>query len=252
MKRRGRVGEGITVGAKALRYGDQVEANVPEELYEDALVEETPVVEEKLMDVSLGAINVIASTVNTNTNVYLLNGIPSGSSFFNRVGRYVTLKEVHVHSEFRFFNQPEAGTGETHGLLLRVVLVWDERPGGVIPPWNVMFREADPVIGTVATILSQENPFQGGRFRILHDQIIRFQPTFSSVSSPGNAWTSEYVDFTVPLNGAVSQYSGTGSTVADVATGALYLGLRASANTSTQSCETFFKCSRLKFYDGVI
>lgn len=163
--------------------------------------------------------------------VQLLNGIAQGDDYNSRDGRQATMRSVHVR-----------GTVENNGvgagaLQARLLLVWDNAANGAAL--------------TVAQVMSADDAIafplidNANRFTILRDW-------HEVIGATNNTATQAYaagsnvmdIDFYVKLSD-LTQFSGTGATIASIQSGSLYLVMLSSINTAGG---TLFKlATRVRF-----
>lgn len=150
--------------------------------------------------------------------ITLLNGIAQGDDYTSRDGRQATMKSVHVRGYVKATN----ASASVSAYLMRALLVWDNAPNGAA--------------ATVAQIMTAETSVSfplidnANRFTILRDQ----QFNIGSLSSLATAsWAagdcSAEVDMYVKLD-ELTQFSGTGATIASIQNGALWLVLQSDYN----------------------
>lgn len=183
----------------------------------------------ELKYVDVGAANYAADTTGS---VTLLNGIAVGDDNTTRDGRQVTIKSVQLHGRLG----PE--TAAQAACKARVMLVWDNAASGVI--------------ATIAQILSggTSNAFplvdNANRFTILHDKTYTLGGQDTTTATI--AWVQTPVTFDVEVYkrlSTVTQYNGTGATIAAVQNGALLLVTIGDAAAGGN----FVLASRVRFTD---
>lgn len=184
----------------------------------------------ELKFVDLAVANYVCDTTGTLT---LLNGIAQGDDYTSRSGRQATMKSVHVHRLVRPYDQSTADS------LAALYIVWDNAPKGTI--------------ATIAEVLNAVNSISfplidnANRFTILREWhapigLVSSTATQSFANSP----TTHAVDLYVPLE-AVTQFAGTGATIASIQNGALYLiSVGSLATTASAMAEL---ATRVRFSD---
>lgn len=150
-----------------------------------------------------GSLMVAAGTVT------LLNGIAVGDDNTTRDGRQATMKSVHI----RGYAYPDSSTTPQPASLVRAMIVWDNAPNGAAPAVTDIYGGSFlfPVINNAE------------RFTILRDEILPLGRDTNAVTQAvaGAPSIAEW-DLYVPLD-SVTQYNGTGATIASIQNGALYL-----------------------------
>lgn len=179
----------------------------------------------------------------TTTQVVLLNGIAQGDDNTNRDGRQACMQAVQLR--FRLANV--YGTPPTLQTIIRLVLVWDNAPNsGTIPTLADIFDTSTAL--TTDNVPKIDN---ANRFTILKDDVVVMGPYVYSTTATQSLAASDRVNAYHEMYkklGLVTQYSGTGATVASIQNGALYLCYwndQAIAGTNPQMAYT----SRCRFTD---
>lgn len=203
-------------------------------------------------DISQGLVPI---TTNSNANIVVLNLIQPGNGSWNRHGRKVILKSLRLRGCMTYTNTSIVTTYNSTRSVCRMVVVWDKNPNsGVIPTWDTIFG------ATGQTGTEDSTPFDGlrfdntARFRVLKDCII-MPPEVMPLGAAATASVTSYVPFDefLDLKGLETVYSGETNplTIADIASGALYVGWRAANNSSTSDSWTIgsgFASARLRFF----
>lgn len=152
-----------------------------------------------IADTSLNVVNSAA--------VQLLNGITAGDDYNNRDGRRVIMDTLHLRGDF-FYAGATAAHPADH---VRVLVVYDKQPNGTAAIQGDLF--------TTASGDTFINPNNLGRFEILWDK------AWTLPQVPVNTTSPVYfpqINQMIRIKRGV-QYSGTSSTIASIASGALYL-----------------------------
>lgn len=167
-------------------------------------------------------------TVDTTGAVSLLNGCQRGTDYVERIGRELRLRSVDVLLTAQVTSA--TGVDQIH----RYLLVFDKQPNGVA------LTLAD-VLST-PSVDAQLNLNNESRFRILADE--RYH-----LNASGEPGSQKAVHIAQRLALRVRFNSGTAGTVADIATGSLYLitigSIAAGATAGTLSGR-----SRVRFTDA--
>lgn len=161
--------------------------------------------------------------------VTLLNGIAETDDYTGRDGRQARMKSVHIRGYSR---RADATTDDN---LCRVLLVWDNAPNGTI--------------ATVAQIMTADSAVSfplvdnQNRFTILRDWQKAFAAVFTDlVGSPTVGEIDEYVKLD-----SITQFNGTGATIASIQNGALYMVILGTAAADAQNMLTL--ATRVRFED---
>lgn len=193
--------------------------------------------------------------VTATPTIVLLNGVRTGSSFYNRIGRKIDLKSVRV-SGIMTPTGRETQTPE----YARVMILYDRQTNGVFPSVQDVLQTTDSAGANTTTAYSGLNLNNRDRFIMLRDERI-YLPSINNVDSdeagPAKLATGIQdqvtpalnLDYYVKLRGLTTQYKAdTGASVGDVATGGLYLVLIGSVALGAQGWN-FQAESRLRFLD---
>lgn len=182
-------------------------------------------------DILLTIAGPIVATTGTNGDMFTLNLIQPGTASYNRIGRKIYMQSVRLRGIAEFALGPAATTFNKRVCPLRMVVVYDAQPQGVVPTFETIFMttlQDGTEGGRVLAPLRFDNT---GRFRVLRDKIIEAGSPTDGYNTGGttNLLTSdvEFDEF-VPLRGLETIYSGQSSpcTIADISSGALYVFFR--------------------------
>lgn len=184
----------------------------------------------------------------TASNIILLNGIQTGAAFFNRVGSRVEMKNLHIRGPIQNFATATAGS-------LRLLVVYDRQPTGSLPVISDILQTRDQT-GTATTAGQSEiNLDNRDRFVIVRD-LTFYSPSVTNTAGvltngpqfPGNDDQQWDMNVFTKLKGLTTHYksSSNPTTIADIATGALYACFVCSAPDSTWQA---FPGFRLRYKD---
>lgn len=194
----------------------------------------------------------IPSTTTTNTGSFVLNLVAPGNGSFNRVGRKISMKSLRLRGVASATLDDNASVSPTQCLTLRMVVVFDTQPGGVLPTFDTIFGNTDQTGAETCVTLSALRYDNTARFRVLRDWV----RTFSADSTnPALGSGNDYVEFDefIDLKGLVTVYSGQSSpcTITDIASGGLYVFFRADSNTGASAQAQILAAStaRLRYTD---
>jgi len=197
----------------------------------------------------------IIATTTTNGSIDVLNLIQPGSGSWNRIGRKTVLKSVRIKGNLLWVNTPTFATGAQQiETAVRAVLVWDNQPTGTIPTFDVIFGSTlQDGTEQVTSILDPVRYDGMERFRVIREWCWEEPPvTVPAFGTAPNIQCTQCIDEYVkmPGGGLVSNYSGqsTPQTIADIASGALYMVWRTTSSTSGGSV-TFDGMARVRYYD---
>jgi len=187
-----------------------------------------PPAEKKFVDIPLASYG-----CDTTGSITLLNGIADGTLVTQRVGRKVTIRSVQVRG-IVYGTDTQSTTGaDTLSNLCRVMLVWDKQANGTVMTF------AQPLSAT--TSVSFNNLDNRERFVMLMDKHLAMGPFVYNTTATQAIGLGDNVQATINKykrmpKGACTIFSGTGATIGDITSGALYLvtiGSRGAANGHT-------------------
>lgn len=214
-------------------------------------------VEVKTMDfpmVSAGA-DTVTRIISTTATIDVLNLVQVGAGFWNRVGARMHMKSVHVTGDI--FANNNAGNGASE--FNRVMLVYDRQPNGAVPGGGINDILADyGNDGTVVTSsYSKANPNNVERFAIIRDSRIAIvNNATGNITQAGNltiglnSTDQNKINWFVPLKDLETHFKSSTNpgSIADVATGALYLVTFGSSAVGAAGTTIQFN-SRLRYID---
>lgn len=200
----------------------------------------------KAVDIVLGGLNCNAGGGGAEV-VALLNGVQAGAGFFNRVGARIEMRNLHIRGVLR-----NAATGVQD--TCRLAVVYDRQPTNGLPAFNTIFQSRDQA-GTAATTgVSEINLDNRDRFIILRD-VQYFTPAVTNTAGvltngpnyPGSDQESD-VNIFIKLKGLGTHFNSTATpvTIANIATGALYIVVWSVINAASWQ---FYIGTRLRYDD---
>lgn len=189
--------------------------------------------EVKGVDAALTQASVLATT-NTNGGIQVMNLVPPGSGSFNRVGRKTYSKSLRLKGSISALITSVAASSDLQGGFVRMVVVWDKQPSGVLPTFDTMFGITDQAGTESSSVLAPLRYDNMDRFRVLKDTVLDFNPKAISPNASDSVTVVRTFDEYIILGGKESLYSGQTATqtIADISTGALYVVWRAGLNTA--------------------
>jgi hypothetical protein len=138
----------------------------------------------------------------TTGGIQLLNGIATGTALDQRLGREVRCGSLR--GNLLSYVTATTGVDQLH----RILLVWDRQPNGAA------LAILDVLDAT--TVYAQQNIANISRFKILWD-------VFHALNASPESGSLKAIELSCPIKKVVIYNSGTAGTVADIATGSLYL-----------------------------
>lgn len=175
----------------------------------------------------------------------LLNPIVVGSEIYQRNGRKVYMKSVHIRGVVT-----NAVTSQQD--VARIMVVYDSQPSGATPTLAQLLSDSTAAQATSG--LSHINLANRERFKILRDHQIMLPSVTNTAGVLTNGPvvldpirnTLNYETF-IPLKGLETVYNNVnGGTIADIASGALFVLLVSSTYNNQWS---YGFSARLRYYD---
>jgi hypothetical protein len=201
--------------------------------------------EVKALDIPVGTY-----TLNSTALVTPLNLIRAGSSFFNRIGRRVEMKNLHLKLQIASLRTVAVND------YVRVMVVYDRQTNGALPAITDILQDTDQAGANTTNSYSSLNLNNRDRFIMLCDWRICLPSqtlTAGQVTTPGFVDPVEtLIDLErfIKLKGLITQYRADSApaVIGDVASGGLYLvtyGNSAPGNEGFQAGGSL----RLRYHD---
>jgi len=207
------------------------------------------------VDTDIASGSVLATTT-TNAGIFTLNLVSPGSGSNNRVGRKIRCFSVRLKGTATYQYAATVTTGTMRSSTLRMVLVWDKQPSGVLPIFSTIFGITD-IAGTESSEFLDPLRYDNtARFRVIKDMTFKANPAgqneFGGTTDAMQITHAydEFIDLKRSMNNE-TVYSGQSvpTTIADVSSGALYLVVRAQTNEATSAWTLDNSHSRLRYRD---
>ena len=182
--------------------------------------------EKKLLDTNLALAGPISTATASNADSFTLNLVQTGSGYFNRVGRKIYMKSLRIKLVANF--RSAINTNNIQEASLRCVVVYDERPSGVVPQFDQIFGRTDQTGAETVAVYDPPRPDNLQRFRVVHDCVMTPRSVANNSAATGSYTQNHVYDKYIKLPGLETTYSGDSNpmTIADVSTGALYIFFR--------------------------
>jgi len=211
--------------------------------------------EVKSVDFPIAGSSPYTVPISTTPTFALLNGVQEGASFYNRIGRKVMMRSLHL-TGFVAPITPALGVGAPE--YLRIMVVYDRQPGyntagPGFPAIADLLLNYDNAGATTTNSLSFLNMNNSERFIMLRD--IRI----SIPDNGGGDASNQIIDYTINrvninefirLNNLETHYKSTTNPAAigDLSTGALYLVTYGNQLVAAAEYQVFAQ-ARLRFHD---
>lgn len=165
-------------------------------------------------------------SLNTTIQITALNLVTAGSSMWNRIGRKLSMKSVHV----RFALTPTGNNAANTGLYSRVIVIYDKQPNGALPNASDVLQ--DQTNGAtdqhVTLVTSGINLNNRDRFEVLVDDC-RYLPGGNTSTDAANVVTATvdqcHWDIFRKLKGRETHFKADSApaVIGDLSTGSLIL-----------------------------
>lgn len=195
----------------------------------------------------------VINTVNTSASQFTLNLIQQGSGFFNRIGRKISMKSLRLFCSAQCNHVIGGATGDQDGNTLRVVVVYDAQPSGVLPTYDTIFGRTDQTGNDTGAVFDNLRFDNTARFKVVKDCILNSNPGSPAAGAGSDVCLNRFtIDEYINLKGAETVYNSTANptTIANISSGALYVYFRALQNDAASFWEINSQSfARLRFYD---
>jgi len=191
----------------------------------------------------------------SSTGVFsLLNGVGDGADYYQRIGRVINLKDIKLTLAFTKNTYTTSWYGAPD--VARVIVFWDKQADAT-PTSADLLLDVTAAGATSTTNMSGKNINNKERFTILADELYHLPAYYNSATFPydtptspqspnDNEWTPTMC---INLNGLSTRFSGTGSTISSMSSGALYLFVLGSV-ASASSAWGITVATRLSYFDA--
>lgn len=184
--------------------------------------------------------------VNTTGSITLLAIPVTGADFNARIGRKIKLRSLFIRGRVQLEVDATLAAVSVTGQQARCMIVYDLQPNGAAPAITDILNTADPA--------SQLNLNNRDRFRVLYDREFPFDP-YQSITTATQAqlcWgrTLHNVKLYKKLNHEMIFNAVNGGTVADIASGALYMVWIGSAAAASNGDVNAIVSTRVRYSDN--
>jgi len=165
--------------------------------------------------------------LNTTASIQCLNLIQEGSSFYNRIGRRIEMKSVHLTGIIQ-----QTSHATVINDYVRILVVYDRQPNGALPAISTMLASYDQTGTSTTTVFDGVNPDQRERFAVMADIRLALPASSgTSAGAPSSSSAADGVNATFNINRFINlrglqthyQASSNPAVIGDVSTGALYI-----------------------------
>ena len=211
----------------------------------------------KVVDVNNAGSSPNINIVSTTATITLLNGMDLGAGAFQRIGRSVHWKSLHVRGAL-YLNNGSGSFGSTAGECARIMVVYDRQPNGAAVSIIEILQTIDANGNGSSSPFDYPNLTNSDRFIVLADQQVNVPYTSTGSGAGTLAASSAQVLASLPakdfdryidISGLPTNYKGDTEAVASVATGSLYLVTLGSLAVASAGL-TFNWTARLRYTDA--
>lgn len=219
--------------------------------------------EVKTFDVAVGFSMTTAYTpvpYLSDSGLILLNAVPPGTTFFNRIGRKINMKSLNLH--YRIYK--DVNNTPHPAMTIRVMLLLDKQANGIKPTADILLN--GQVVATAGPPPTYSQNVTGAcpsiyppsrdRFKVLMDK----WHTFAAAGLPSNTATLAYADNTGLVGSIVTKkyfklkqlpvhYKDDGIDIGSIQTNALYFVCFVVGTDATDYGFKLALNSRLRFDD---
>lgn len=201
----------------------------------------TPKQELKAFDVA--AHNLAYAPIAGPPSFETLNACINGAELYQRVGRKIYMKSLHIRGIMNSTGVATPGLG-------RIIVYYDSQPNAAVPTIQGLIQDSNVAAGTTAD--SEINLINRQRFKILRDyDMILPSATAAANVGVGTIMDPIYhtlnINWFIKLKGLETVYNATnGGTIADITSGAIGITAFVDGNATNWA---FAYSSRLRYYD---
>jgi len=152
-----------------------------------------------------------AGIISSSGSLALLNGVATGDDYNTRDGRVIQLESINL-KVYGFLNTT---TSVSTGDFFRVMIIYDEQTNGVAPTLADILQSSD--------FAAPNNLNNRKRFTTLYNTTTSIPPYTMTAGALTNGSPEPTMDEIYLDLGLSTVFSGTGATVASIATGSIYL-----------------------------
>jgi len=200
----------------------------------------------KGVDSQVNVGNVLATT-NTNADIFPINLVQQGAGSWNRVGRKIRMKSLRIKGICQYSLVTSVNTFSNS---TRMFVVYDRQPSSAtVPTFDQIFGGTDQTGAEASTFLSNLRYDNTERFVVLKDEVFNSK---NNVFNAANTAESQMAfDVYIKLKGLMTVFSGQSApmTIADISSGAIYIGFRGEANSAANFATIKDSVVRLRYYD---
>lgn len=182
----------------------------------------------------------------------LLNAIAGGTENWNRIGKTIRPKKLHLRLAFL----PSSTTSTSLKYdSIRILVVWDKQPNGALATYPAVVQDADAAGNLTSNTMSDMCVGSIDRFKILRDKRLTMLLTTINTGVVNIAMDipqeNLQQDYSVDLKGLKCQYNATGGSITTITTGALmFIAFGENSSSGTAYPLTCVYKSRFYFYDA--
>lgn len=194
----------------------------------------------------------VTTAISTTASFTLLNGIQEGASFYNRIGRKIMMRSLHLYGNIQLSGNA-GGTAE----YARIMVVYDRQANTAFPAAQDLLDNYDNAGAQVTNSFASLNMNNAERFKVLRD--IRIAVPTTTVATPAENAVEGVLDYTtnrcninefIRLSDLETHFKGTTNPAAigDITTGSLLLFVQGQIAAAAAPYVLTWS-ARLRFHD---
>lgn len=169
--------------------------------------------------------------------ISLLNGLTTGTSAVQRIGRKIVIRSIEVHGQFRAAPAAVVPVG------IKLMIILDKQANGVAPTLDMILERS----GDSYSPVSPRNLANRDRFQCLKQYTTTLGASYGGAGI-GQDYSRRF-DIYLRTNIPVIYNDGTTATVADISSNALYLVACSGIATGNASVPQIIFYARIRFSD---
>lgn len=181
----------------------------------------------------------------SNSQITLINSLAQGTGAFQRIGRRASMKSIQFKYEIQNYTIGAAPDR------LRVALVMDMHPDGLVPSFNTIFQNTDSSGSASSGVESGLNLDQSDRFRVLYTRTFN-TPTIAGAGGAVVQGNLDYNRMTAHFFKKLNTnllFKSSNHTIADIQAGAIYVIAESDVSTLASQSWILKMNSRLRYTD---
>lgn len=199
-----------------------------------------------------------ALALNATGSILAINEVATGSSFFNRIGRKISMKSLRLQAIIKPMNVTRAALNDW----ARLLVVYDRQTNGALPSISDVIQDTEQNGTNTTNVESGINLNNRDRFMVIIDKKVMIPAATDTASVLTNTWPNSHGAATVDAKGLaideyrklpnlVTQYKADSNpaVIGDISTGSLLLITLADTVAGAEIFQVAGWNTRLRFED---